>query len=56
MEWEPHSCASTPHSDGNMNVGAVVITEGLELLNNVCDYMCLGEYYVENYEMPNTTG
>ncbi|MFB6072448.1 MAG: hypothetical protein ABEJ88_05705 [Halobacterium sp.] len=48
--WEHGSCASTPHSDGNQNLGVVVSDEGWEFVENGCDYLKLGETYVGDYE------
>lgn len=49
MEWTPRSCASSPHSDGNRNAGVVVSGDGVEVVQNVCDYVKLGTMYVDEY-------
>ncbi len=49
MDWSPRSCASSPHPDGDRNAGVVVSSDGVELLQNVCDYLKLGKVYVDEY-------
>lgn len=51
MEWEPSSCAATPAPDLNMDAGVVVKRDGsLAIIHNSCDYIKLGDHYVDAYE------
>lgn len=46
-EWDHGSCANTPHPNGNENLGVVVESEGWSFVTNGCDYLQVGETYVE---------
>jgi hypothetical protein len=58
-EWDHGSCANTPHPSGNQNLGVVVESEGWSFVANACDYLGVGETYVEygpasEYEVEST--
>ncbi|AHG05275.1 hypothetical protein HALDL1_09800 [Halobacterium sp. DL1] len=48
-EWEHGSCANTPHPNGNQNAGVVVEPGEWLFVTNGCDYLKLGQVYVEEY-------
>lgn len=47
--WEHGSCAHTPAPSGNQDLGVVVRADGWEFVVNGCDYLKLGEVYVDQY-------
>jgi len=49
LDWSPRSYSSSPHSDGNRNAGVVVSDDGVEVVQNVCDYLKPGSVHVEEY-------